>query len=89
MYVTPLARRLLPAIFGAAFLLVALATAVHGSAPAAYDTVTVRPGDTLWSIASQRYPDADPRQMVDEIAQDNHMSRPIVYPGERLKVPAA
>jgi LysM domain len=65
-----------------------LATAAHGSAPAGYDTVTVGAGDTLWSIAAQRYPGDDTRSRVDQILRANGLSSPVVYPGEELRVPA-
>ncbi|MDA8288965.1 MAG: LysM peptidoglycan-binding domain-containing protein [Actinomycetota bacterium] len=32
----------------------------------------VRPGDTLWSIASQLVPGGDPRPIVDELASELH-----------------
>ena len=38
--------------------------AAGGGGPVRYETVTVVSGDTLWSIASHRYPDADAREMV-------------------------
>ena len=66
-----------------------MAQAVHGQAPAGYQSVTVRPGDTVWSIAAARYPGADTRAKVDEILKANHLGAPTVYPGEQLKVPAA
>ena len=42
---------------------------VSGSPQAAAESVTVRPGDTLWDIASSRYPGADARQKVYEIGR--------------------
>ena len=66
-----------------------LATAAHGSAPAGYETVTVRAGDTVWTIAAERYPSDDTRARVDQILQANRLSSPVVYPGEMLRVPAA
>jgi LysM repeat protein len=50
--------------------------------------VTVAAGDTLWSIAARRYPDADPREKVFQIEQLNHLAGPTIVPGERLRVPA-
>jgi hypothetical protein len=66
-----------------------LATAAHGSAPTSYDTVTIGVGDTLWTVAAQRYPGSDTRQKVDEIRRANGLTSPEVYPGEVLRVPAA
>ena len=76
---------------GAAFLMfaVVLAQGVHGQQPARYQQVTVRAGDTVWSIATDRYPGADPRQKVDEIIRLNGLRGPAIYQGEQLRVPGA
>ena len=47
----------------------------------------VRPTDTLWAIAAERYPNADVRQKVDEIERTNGLSSPVIQPGESLRVP--
>jgi Tfp pilus assembly protein FimV len=59
-----------------------------GAAPAAAQQVTVAPGDTLWDIASSRYPGADVRQKVFEIEQLNGLGGPGIEAGQRLRVPA-
>jgi nucleoid-associated protein YgaU len=64
------------------------AQVVHGSAPSTYETVTVGPGDTLWGIASDRYPGADVREKVGEIEAANGLSSPLVLTGQKLKVPS-
>lgn len=51
--------------------------------------VVVQPGQTVWSIAEARFPNQDPRQTVDEIDRVNHLRGGVVYPGERLRLPAA
>src|SRR5215831_3652905 len=61
---------------------------VGGATPAAAQQVTVAPGDTLWDIASRRYPGADVRQKVFEIEQLNGLDGPAIEAGERLRVPA-
>ena len=65
----------------------ALAEAAWGGAPAAYETVTVQPGDTLWSIASDRYPGSDVRARIWQIQQTNHLNTAALSPGEQLKIP--
>jgi hypothetical protein len=45
---------------------------------------TVRPGDTLWSIATAVDPSADPRPLVDELAA---RFGAVVYPGETITIP--
>src|SRR5713101_2068398 len=100
MYVTgygirPLrsARRMRPVGRLAAVLLLALsvslglAIAAHGSS-AGDATVVVQPGDTLWSIASQRYPSDDVRARVDGIERANGLHSPLIEAGEILKLPA-
>ena len=56
--------------------------------PPAAETVTVVQGDTLWGIASRRYPDADVRQEVYEIEQLNGLRGPTIMAGQRLRLPA-
>jgi nucleoid-associated protein YgaU len=75
----------------AAFGLLAFgfAHAVHGSSGPAYESVTVQPGDTLWSIAAERYPNADTREKVDEIERANGLSDPFIRAGQDLRVPAS
>ena len=47
--------------------------------------VTVHDGDTLWSIASQIAPQRDPRTVVAQLERVNHLSDPILQPGQRLR----
>jgi LysM repeat protein len=46
---------------------------------------TVRPGDTLWSIARQMRPQADPRPLVDQLAAQVHGAT--LQVGERIVLP--
>ena len=71
------------------FMAVVLAQTAHGSTPNGVETVTVGPGQTLWGIAAQRYPDADTRAKVIEIERLNGLGGPELRVGEQLKVPAA
>ena len=71
------------------FLSVACARAAWGATPATYTTVTVRPGDSVWSIAAQRYPGADTREKVGEIMAANDLHDALLSPGERLRVPSS
>jgi nucleoid-associated protein YgaU len=65
--------------------------ASHGLRPgAAYRGMTqvvVRPGQTLWSIASRAEPAADPRVVVQQIIEVNALRGPVIQPGESLWVP--
>jgi hypothetical protein len=50
-------------------------------------SVVVHPGQTLWSIAAQAEPDADPRVVMNEIIDLNALRGTSVDPGQRLWVP--
>lgn len=65
-----------------------LARAAMGGTEASYETLTIQPGDTLWAIASDRYPGTDVREKVYEIQQLNHLGTAPLYVGENLKVPS-
>jgi LysM domain len=68
------------------------AQAADGGQPpgAVYQNLTsivVHPGQTLWSIASQAEPRADPRVVMQQIIDLNALSGTSVEPGQRLWVP--
>lgn len=50
--------------------------------------VTVQPGDTLWGIASELDPGADPRALISEIRALNSLAQSGLVPGQVLTVPA-
>ena len=88
----------------AALLLVAVLTPVllalasgaqaanHGVPPsavrAAMRHVVVKPGQSLWSIALNAEPQADPRVVVQQIVDFNALGSQVVVPGESLWVPS-
>jgi LysM repeat protein len=47
---------------------------------------TVKPGDTLWSIASANLA-GDPREGVWRLRERNHLSGTLIRPGQRLVLP--
>jgi LysM repeat protein len=49
--------------------------------------VTVLPGQTLWTIAHNAEPSADPRTVIPEIMQINAISSTDLQPGQQLWVP--
>lgn len=64
----------------------ALASGEH-AAPVDFDTVMVMPGDTLWSIAGEVAPGADPRDVIDEISGLNNLHGGVLQVGQELAVP--
>jgi hypothetical protein len=52
-------------------------------------SVVVRPGESLWAIATQAEPTADPRSVIQEIVDLNALGGTSIQPGQRLWVPRA
>jgi hypothetical protein len=71
-----------------AFAIFGMAEVAYGGGPSGFDQVRVGEGDTIWSIAEQRYPGVDTRGKVEEIRRANGLRGALVYPGQALKVPA-
>ena len=47
---------------------------------------TVKPHDTLWTIAARTY-GGDPRAGIWKLEQANHLAGATIVPGERLRMP--
>ncbi len=83
------------ALVGAALMVITALGILFGSSVAATDdapgevsTITVQPGQTLWSIAADARPNADIRETVDEIMQLNALENGSKLPiGATLAVP--
>jgi LysM domain len=60
----------------------------HGAVRAPH-TVTVQAGETLWMLAERIAPSMDPRLVVAQIEQLNHLAGPQVMAGQQLRVPVA
>ena len=50
-------------------------------------TVTVQPGESLWSIAGEVVAERDVRDVVADIVQLNNLGAGAVHPGQQLDVP--
>lgn len=65
----------------------------HSGVPAtrgsAITKVEVRPGQSLWTLAQAYDPNADPRQVIQEILQLNSLGTDQVQPGQVLWMPRA
>jgi Tfp pilus assembly protein FimV len=66
----------------------ALASRDAGAPAGSFSTVTVSSGDSLWSIAEEVAPAADPRDVVDSIVRLNALESATVIVGQRLAIPA-
>ena len=68
------------------------ADAARSGAPASavyrnLTSVIVQPGQSLWAIAAQAAPGADPRSVIQEIVDLNALGGTSIQPGQRLLVP--
>ncbi|MFJ6678923.1 LysM peptidoglycan-binding domain-containing protein [Microbacterium sp. NPDC091382] len=66
----------------------ALASGAAGSAAGTFKTVTVHPGDSLWTIARDVAPESDPRDVIDDIVRLNALPSSVVDAGQSLAIPA-
>lgn len=80
-----------PVIAGIAASLLAGGSAVASgeSEPVAFETVTVLPGDTLWSIAAEAAPTSDPRDVIDDIRRLNDLPTGMIQVGTSIAIPTA
>ena len=53
----------------------------------AQSVVTVRPGDSLWSVAKRTMPEMDTRSAVIELRKANALNSPNLVTGQKLVVP--
>jgi LysM repeat protein len=61
---------------------------LYAAAPEHFTTVTVRAGDSLWSLASEHTSQGSSVQdTIDRIAGVNHLSDATIVPGQRLNIP--
>jgi LysM repeat protein len=63
-------------------------TAGSVSPPTASHSIVVQPGQTLWGIATQVAPHADPRATVQQIIVLNHLPSTGLQVGQALSVPS-
>ena len=61
--------------------------APSGAAAQSLTRVTVRPGQSLWSVAENADPDADTRMVVQQIIELNGLTGTVVLAGQQLWVP--
>ena len=66
----------------------ALASRDSGASAESFTTLTVAAGESLWSIAEQVAPGADPRDVVDAIVRLNALEGVTVSAGQQIAIPA-
>ena len=82
------------AVTSLSILLISVGSAISGASTGGehqstspYLQVSVKPGETLWSIASMIAGDGDRRAVVAEIMEVNHLKSPDLYAGQRIFLP--
>ncbi|GAA5151065.1 hypothetical protein GCM10025768_16960 [Microbacterium pseudoresistens] len=81
----PLAAGLAFAVLSGGSALASGDSAVGGSS---FETVVVMPGDSLWSIAAEVAPTADPRDVIDAMVRLNLLRAGALEVGQELAIPA-
>jgi LysM repeat protein len=61
-------------------------TAATGAGSTQVATVTVQPGDSLWTIATRVAPNRDPRSEIADLQKRNHLASQSLVPGQQLQV---
>ncbi|MEO7896100.1 MAG: LysM peptidoglycan-binding domain-containing protein [Pseudolysinimonas sp.] len=64
------------------------AVASHDAPSATLQYVSIAPGQSLWQLAEQIAPQADPREVVADILSLNRLGSADVQPGQELAIPA-
>jgi hypothetical protein len=63
------------------------ANATLDSGTTTFEYVSVEPGQSLWQLAEQVAPQADPREVVADILSLNNLPSGDVQPGQELAIP--
>ncbi len=64
------------------------AVASHDAPAAGLEYVSIASGQSLWQLAEQVAPQADPREVVADIVSLNQLASADVQPGQQLAIPA-
>lgn len=59
-----------------------------GSAASTLETYVVDGGQSLWDIAAEVAPQADPREFAAEVKKVNRLASSVLQPGQELLIPA-
>ncbi|MEP6482509.1 MAG: LysM peptidoglycan-binding domain-containing protein [Rhodoglobus sp.] len=96
MRLTKRGRAVLTALVATPLVIGALLFAINGGGAAAslegstqpFQYVTVDAGQSLWEIAQEIAPSADPRDVIAQVMQLNRLDSADVFAGVRLAIPA-
>ena len=58
-----------------------------GGARTHFETVTIQPGETLWQLAEDTAPNADPRDFVQDVVSLNALDGSALQAGEQIAIP--
>jgi len=93
--ITARGRAVLLTLVAAPLVAGALAIAMNGggaiatdSSVAPLETVTVSAGQSLWQLAEQVAPTADPRDFISDVLDLNRLNSVVIQPGQVLAIPA-
>jgi hypothetical protein len=64
------------------------ASAGNATANVHFDTVTIEPGETLWQLAEETAPNADPRDFVQDVISLNALDGSGLQAGQQISIPA-
>jgi len=63
------------------------AVATDSSSGATFDYITVSAGESLWQIAGEVAPNADPREVISDIVHLNQLPSSEIQAGARIAIP--
>lgn len=63
------------------------AVATQSPSSATFEYVTVSAGESLWDIAADVAPSADPREFAAQVVALNQLASATVQPGQQLAIP--
>ncbi|MEO8528369.1 MAG: hypothetical protein ABI435_04765, partial [Pseudolysinimonas sp.] len=61
---------------------------MHGAPTQSFTYVTVDGGQSLWDLAAEVAPNADPREFAAQVVALNQLTSAEIRPGQRLAIPA-
>ncbi len=83
-----LARAAVIFAVGIGFSISSISGSVAGdSGPVDLDYITVQQGESLWELASQHAPKADPRDWIAEVVMLNALNSIDLTPGQQIALP--